>query len=113
VQLLPIEVNSVQATSFHNRDEMIAYHLFFSFMVGDPTMVVLQLMNVILAPPGIHSHVEKIGVCASLLYIGNTGALVFTSSFNHGKSDHLTLKPIPKMQLINAKRPMLLSHVEM
>jgi hypothetical protein len=113
VQFLPIEVESVGGSFVQDQRKVTANHRFFGNMVGDPTIIMLQPMNMILASSGINSHMKEFCVGIPLFYIGNMCTLLFPSSFHHGEGDHFPFETRPKMHLIDAKDTMLLCHFQM
>jgi hypothetical protein len=61
-------------------------------MVGDPTVVVLEMMDVIFPPSGVDSQMEKFCVCVTLFDICNMGALFFLSLSTIAKLTTLLLR---------------------
>jgi hypothetical protein len=51
-------------------------------MIGDPTVVVFDAMDVVFPSPGINPQMEKLRVCVSLFYVCDTGTLLLPCSLN-------------------------------
>jgi hypothetical protein len=57
------------------RAKVVEDNLFLGLMIGDPSIVVLESIYMIFAPPRVDPHVEKFGVCISFLDVGNPSTL--------------------------------------
>jgi hypothetical protein len=63
--------------------------LLFLLTVGDPPIVVLQPMNMILPSSPIDLHVEKFIVRITLFDVSNSRALLLACAFNDREAHHL------------------------
>jgi hypothetical protein len=112
MQLSPIEVKRTSGPFIQDRGEMFMDDRLLINMVGNPPMIMLQSMDMILAPTGINTRVENFCVGIPLFDIGNARTLLFPSPRDHGKGDDLSLETRPKMQLVETKETTLLGHIE-
>jgi hypothetical protein len=103
MQLSPIEVKRTCGPFSQDRGEVFMNHHFLIDMVGNPPMVMLQTMNMVLVPTGINTHVKEFCVGIPLFDGGNVRTLLFPSPLDHGKGDDLPLEARPKMYLVEAK----------
>jgi hypothetical protein len=55
---------------------------------------------------------EKLGICISLLDVGNAGALLFPCPLDDGKRDDLSFEPRSKISLVGGKPSILLRQVK-
>jgi hypothetical protein len=69
-------------------------------------------MDMILAPTGINTQVEKFSVGIPLFNVGNARTLLFPRPLDHGKGDDLSLETRPKVHLVETKETTLLGHIE-
>jgi hypothetical protein len=55
---------------------------------------------------------EKLGICISLLDVGNAGAFFFPCTLDDGKRDDLSFEPCSKISLVGGKPSIFLRQVK-
>jgi hypothetical protein len=81
MQLSPIEVKRTSGPFIQDRGEVFVNDRLLIDMVGNPPMVMLQAMDMILAPMGINTHVKEFCVGIPLFDVGNARTLLFPIDF--------------------------------
>ena len=77
-KLFSIEVAHPRAPLSHGLGEVVVDNLLFGIMVGDPSLIMLKPVDEIFAASPIDPLVKKIGVCITLLDVGQSRALLLT-----------------------------------
>lgn len=80
-------------------------------MVGNPHMIVLESMNVVLSTPRVDPAVEEFCVCTTLFKVGQSSTLVFSCSLNHRQANHPPLESRAEVVFLVRKLLDFLSHV--
>lgn len=87
VELIPIKITDPRAILPHDLGEVVMNHLFFSIMLYNPPLVMLDSMDVVLTTPPVDPSVETICVCMPLLDVGHLSTLFFSSPFQNCQGD--------------------------
>ena len=75
VKLIPIEVLFPSITLSNDVGEVVKNDFLLSLMLCDPTIIVLQSVNIIFSPPSVYVPMEVFGIGIALPQIGNAGTL--------------------------------------
>jgi hypothetical protein len=81
VNPIPIKVNRAHFPLPHDRTKVVEDDLFFSLVIGDPPIAVLDTLNEVFSSSSIDPKVEELGVCIALLNVSNAGTLLFSCQF--------------------------------
>jgi hypothetical protein len=87
VDLIPIKVMGASNTALHDGLEVVLNDLLLSPMLGDPTLVVLEALNMIFPSSCTNSHREIISVGITFFDIGYSRTLLCPHPFHHRKRD--------------------------
>ena len=64
-------------------------------MIGDPSLLILDSMDVVFPPSSIDSAVEEFSICVPLPKVGDSGTLLLTRPFKHRQGNDPPLEPSP------------------
>ena len=71
------------------------YYFLLGHMLGDPSMLVLDSVDVIFTPSSINTAVEEFSIRIPLPKVGDSGPLLLARSFNNGQCNDSPLEPSP------------------
>lgn len=87
VEFVPIEIFCALAPFFHDAVEVIVNYFLFGLMLGDPTLLMFDSMNVVFFSSScVDPAMEEFCVGISFSKVGDSRALLLTSSLKHGQT---------------------------
>ena len=87
-------------------------YFLLSTMLGDPTLVDLDLMDVVLPPSCINPAVNFFCIGITFFKVGHSCALPLMGSLEHGQIDNPSFEPSPKVKLHGGEFAFLLGNVK-
>ena len=86
--------------------------LLFFFVLGYPTMPVLDPMNVVLSPPSINAPMEKFGVSITIFQICNPCTLALSSPLEHRQANNPSLQSRAEVPFLKGEGSPFLRNVK-
>ena len=87
----------------HHLMEVVVNDLLFFFVLGYPTMFVLDPMNVVLSPPSINASMKKFGVSITIFQICNPCTLTLSSPLEHRQANNPSLQSRAEVPLLRGE----------
>jgi hypothetical protein len=113
VKSLPYKVIRPGRAFTHHGFKVVKDDRFLMRMIGDPTIVKLQTVDVILSFTPIDLHVEKLRIGIPFLYVSYPSALFFASPFDNRKAHNLPFEHVTQVALFNGEGTGLLGNIQL
>ena len=109
---VPIQLNTSSFSSFCGLLRVTLDDGSFFIMVGDPSAMVLEAVDEVLASPRVDTEVKEFCIGIPFFEVCDTGSLSFPSTLRHRKGNDFAFEPSPKVNFFGVEGPRFLSNVQ-
>jgi hypothetical protein len=83
MKFIPIEIVWPRHPTSHNRIEVRVDYLFLGVVLGNPSMVMFDAVNVVFSPSCVYPKVEEFSIGITFLDFFNPGTLLLSRPLHH------------------------------